>query len=279
LDVHVQKLLSALGLLAVAACGDSDAPSPQEDAGSEVLDAGDDAGCHVELDASSGSLGPTSSVRVANTLSGLALDAWVADDSQRPVRVAQNLEPGTISDYFAVPIDAFTRSPEFVLLPAGACPANTNWSVVSGPDRAFISVNALEGESQRASVIIGLDDDTNQVQWETLDESELAVGSASQANLHISYGLFDIRGPNIALGTAAGGCFHNGSTNVNDVFSLPPGSFDFGVYDALSNTKCVPATLLASVPLDVPAGQNLLVVTYLEANMVKIMSAPILERP
>lgn len=273
----------ALGLLAASACGDDTSGSPRDDAGI-VGDGDGDGTCEGEGsddgDAGTGglgSLGPTARVRVANTVPGSSFDAWAANTSRCPVRVAQSIPFGAISDYFEVPVNAFSQDPEFVLLPSGERPADTNWLVVSGPDRAFITTSQLDGAGQQGSLIVSLDDDTNQLQYEQLDESDLNAGDASQANLHIAYGLFDIAGgQNIDLGTVGKGCFHSGSTSVSQVFSLPAGNFEFGVYDSQVTAGCAASTLLASAPLDVAAGENVLLVTYLDDNAVKIVSAPIL---
>lgn len=270
------KLFVAVALSTAAACGDDSSDSTQADAGAVGYGDGDGDGDADAGSQGSGSLGPTSRVRVANTVAGLSFDAWAADTSRHPVRVAQDLTFGTISDYFEVPINAFSQDPEFVLLPSGEQPADTNWQVVSGANRAFITVTQLDGENQQGSLIVSLDDDTAQLQAETLDESELEAGSPSQANLHIHYGLFDIVGGQVIdFGTVGHGCFHAGSTSVGQVFSLPAGALDFGVYDSQLTAGCHASTLLASAPLEVAAGNHALVVTYLDSNAVKIVSAPI----
>ncbi|MFT3927123.1 MAG: hypothetical protein QM778_31545 [Myxococcales bacterium] len=268
--------LSLVTVLALG-CGDSDAPSAADDAGSGGDGDGDgDVNVVVDLDGGSATLGPTAEVRVANTVQGVSFDAWVRDQDDRAVRVAESLTFGSISEYFEVPLNAFSHHPEFVLLPSGQLPTGGNWSVVSGPDRAAVTVGELDGAQQRASLIVSLDNDTNQVAYATLDESRLMEGDPKLANLHIYYGLFDIDGGIVAdLGIVGSGCFHAGSTNVADVFSVTPGSFAFGVCDSQLTAGCPSTTLLSAVTLTMGPGENQLVVTYLENTYVRLMAAHI----
>ncbi len=66
-----------------------------------------------------------------------------------------------------------------------------------------------------------------------------------------------------------------GSTSVSDVHSVPPGAFDLSVYDLQTGVDCSETPVLGTLHLDIEAGDNVLVVMYLDGGEVKLISAPI----
>jgi hypothetical protein len=229
-----------------------------------------------------GQLGPTARVRVVQLVKGVTFDAWGADSNYNPVRVGQNIAYETISAYLDVPLDRLTMDPTFVLLPSGEAPAaNASWQVPpAAGDRTRIELTGLGATNNQATVILtGTDNGTN-IAAEMLAESKLAAGSATKANLHISYNIFDLGGSVVpALAVVGQACFLTASAGVADRFSVDPGSFTVGLFDLEDVSDCTTTTPLATVALDVAAGASELVAMYHEAAVVKFVHAPIVVTP
>ncbi|MBK8713521.1 MAG: DUF4397 domain-containing protein [Deltaproteobacteria bacterium] len=224
--------------------------------------------------AGDGELGPAARVRFVNAVPDASFDAWVADVDGAPVRVAENIGFGEVSDYLDAPLNPFSQWPEMVLMPSGEAPQNTpNWRLdnVSGPDRIFLEVRELDAEGEQASLIVTRDE---VLQWQTLDETEIADADPSQATLHISYNLFDLEGPQVsALAVVGQPCLHVGSTSVALPWSVPPGSFELGYYDVQTDGECTNA--LQTLPITAAAGERVLVVLYHDDAEVLMLETPI----
>ena len=103
--------------------------------------------------------------------------------------------------------------------------------------------------------------------------------SATKANLHISYNIFDLGGPVVpALAVVGQPCFLSESAGVTDLFSVDPGAFTVGLYDLEDVSECT-TTPLATVSLSVAAGASELIAMYHQASAVKFLHAPIVVTP
>lgn len=232
-------------------------------------------------DAGSAGSGPTAKVRVVDLVPGVTFDAWGRGPDSKPMRIARGLEYETISDYIDVPLNMLTLTPVFNLWRAGDMPPSDalfSSLLDDSYERVRIEVLELDGPDQRATIILEPTEpkDATQLEYETLDETEAERGSASQLNLHVSYHLFDIGG-GVVPSTAVAGkpCLFEGSTSVAEVFSVPPGAFDLAVYDRQTGVGCSETDPLGMIHLEGEAGDNLLVVEYLDGEDVKLLSAPI----
>jgi hypothetical protein len=273
--ISVRLLASSL-LLVASACGDDADPSTDDGASSPSdTSAGDPSTSAGE--SGSGELGPTARVRVVNLVQGVELTAWGADTDFNPVMITEGLAYASASDYFDAPLNAFTMHPEVVLVPTGEVVENVaTWQVDNsmGPDRAFVSFTELDGADQQATIIVTLDDSSGNLQYEQLDESELMLGDASMANLHISWDLFDLEGGVVAAFSVVGDpCLFSGSTGVPQAWPVAPGSFEVGIYDQQIVSDCT--MQLASIPITAAAGDQVLVAAYHEGADVKLLSAAI----
>ncbi len=230
---------------------------------------------------SGGQLGATARVRVVNLVKRVSFDAWGADTKSNPVRLGQNIAYETISPYLDVPLNQFTMEPTFVLLPSGEAPAaGASWMVppVAG-DRTRIQLTGLGATRNQATVIVKDVDNGTNVSAETLEESKLVAGSASKANLHFSYNIFDLGGPVVpAFAVVGQPCLLTESAGVPEVFSVDPGSFTLGFFDLETVSDCT-TTPLSTVDLTVAAGATELVAIYHEASVVKFLHAPIVVTP
>jgi hypothetical protein len=227
-----------------------------------------------------GQLGPTARVRVVHLVPGVTFDAWGADINYQPVRVGQNIAYETISDYLNVPLDKLTMDPTFVLLPSGVVPTGASWQVlpVAG-DRTRVALTGLGATKNQATVILTSSDSGTNISAETLAEGKLAPGSATKANLHVSYNIFDLGGSVVpALAVVGQPCFLFDSSGVADLFSVDPGTFTVGLFDREDVSECT-TTPLATVALSVAAGASELIAMYHQGAMVKFLHAPIVVTP
>ena len=236
------------------------------------------------IDGGGGMLGPTSSIRVVNLVPDVTFDAWGPGPDRLPIRLAEGIEYETVSDYFEAPVNQFTMEPIFVLWKSGdEPPEGMLFSTLldDSHDRVRIEVRELDGPGERATITVEPqepfdEDPTTALQYETLDETELERGDAAMLNLHVSYHLFAIGGGIVDSFAIEGeSCLHDGSTNVAQVFSVPPGESTLAVYDRQTGVGCSETDPLATLPLDGEAGDNMLVVLYREGTEVKLLSAPI----
>lgn len=165
----------------------------------------------------------------------------------------------------------------FVLLPSGQQPADSaTWNQIHGPDRARVALEGL-GASGRASVVVSLNSDANQLQWEVLDERNLRAGDPTKAAFNLSYHLQDVRDTiYVAFGPVGSSCFLEGPANIDEVWNLDPKA-TLGVFDLHDGNDCSTLTPLATVPLDTTAGARFLVVSYEVDGQVRLLSAPITE--
>ena len=227
-----------------------------------------------------GQLGPTARVRIVQLVPGVTFDAWGADSNYQPVRVGQNIVYETISDYLNVPLDKVSMDPAFVLLPSGVVPAGASWQTVPvAGDRTRVTLTGLGATKNQATVILTSADSGTNVSVETLAEGKLAPGSATKANLHISYNIFDLGGSVVpALAVVGQPCFLYDSAGVADLFSVDPGAFTVGLYDLEDVSYCT-TTPLATVALSVAAGATELIAMYHQAAVVKFLHAPIFVAP
>ena len=227
-----------------------------------------------------GQLGPTARVRVVQLVPGVTFDAWGADSNYQPVRVGQNIAYETISDYLNVPLDKLTMDPSFVLLPSGVTPTGASWQAVGAAgDRTRIALTGLGATHNQATVILTSTDSGTNISAETLAEGKLAPGSATKANLHISYNIFDLGGTVVpALAVVGQPCFLYDSSGVADVFSVDPGTFTVGLYDLEDVSECT-TTPLFTVSMTVAAGGSELIAMYHQAAVVKFLHAPIVVTP
>ncbi|MDC0668076.1 hypothetical protein POL58_10025 [Nannocystis sp. ncelm1] len=228
-------------------------------------------------DPTGGAIGPTAQIRLVNLVPGLTFDMWGADEDFMPVLIAEGIAPETASDYIDVPVNPYTMDPGFVLVPAGeVIEATPTWQTDAGakPDHANINIDELDGAGQRATVIGSRDMETNELSFEHLDETELQLGDVSQANLHISYKLFDLPGTVVpAIAIVGQPCLFTGSTAAPQAWSVAPGSFELGVYDIQTESECT--VQLASAPITAAAGDQVLVAIYHIDSTVKLLTAPI----
>lgn len=290
LPLRLAALLVAAPLLVpLVACTarDDDLADDTDDSGGASLSASASATASASASASAsagestgdptagdGELGPAARVRFVNVVPDASFDAWVADLDGAPVRVAENIGFGEVSDYLDAPLNPFSMWPEMVLMPSGEAPENTpNWRLdnVSGPDRIFLEIRELDAEGEQASLVITRDE---VLRWETLDETEIAQADPSQAALHISYNLFDLEGSQVsALGVVGQPCLHVGSTGVALPWPVAPGSFELGYYDLQTETECTNA--LQTLPITAAAGERVLVVLYHDGGEVLMLETPI----
>ena len=132
----------------------------------------------------------------------------------------------------------------------------------------------LDAADEQATIIVTLDDFTGNIQWEQLDETELMLGDASMANLHISWNLFDIGGGIVpAFAVVGEPCLFEGSTGVPQPWSVAPGTFDVAIYDRQMVSECTEQ--LASTSIAAAAGEQVLVAVYEIADDVRLLTAPI----
>lgn len=262
-----------------SACGDdAGSSSPTDATDDSSLTSADTSGADASAThGTGGELGPTAQVRIVNLVEGMTFDVWGADADFSPVMVAQDLAFETVSDYFDAPLNEFTMDPQIVLLPAGEVPEDVaTWQVdnSSGPDRAFVIVSELDAADEHATLIVSLDAFTSQLQYEQLDETELMLGDTSQANLHISYKLFELGGSVVpAFAVVGEPCLFSGSTGVAQPWSVAPGTFDVGIYDIQTVSECT--TQLASISITASAGEQVLVAMYHVADDARLLTAPI----
>lgn len=229
-------------------------------------------------------LGPTATIRIVNLVPDVTFAAWGPDISRRPVRLARNLEYATASEYFEAPVNPISMEPIFVLWKDGDQPEEgAMFSMLNdnSHERLRIEVGDLDAAGERATIIVKpqepIDEDpTAPLQYETLDETELNRGDATQLNLHIAYHLFDI-GNGIVDSIAIEGesCLHGGSASVVQVFSVPAGESTLAVYDVQTGVDCSETPPLATLPIAGEPGDNLLITIYHEQGNVKMFSAPI----
>jgi hypothetical protein len=226
--------------------------------------------------AGGGELGPTAQIRIVNLVEGLTFDAWGADVNNSPVRIAEGLAFESISGYIDAPLYEVTMSPELVLMPAGEVPEDTSFWMVdnsTGPDRAYVKINELDAANERATIIVRLDDFTDQIQWEQLDETELMLGEPASANLHISYEL-NLEGTVVPAFSVAGEpCLFTGTTGVAQAWPVTAGTFDVGVYDTQTVAECT--TELATTSITAAAADQVLVAVYNVDADVRFLTAPI----
>jgi hypothetical protein len=282
---------------ALSGCGDDDAAAAASDggaghaaasggggvghAGSSGAGRGGASGTRGGGQSGSAATIQTAQVRVVDLVPDVTFDAWGRGPDNKARRIAQGIEYETVSDYIDVPLDMLTMTPVFVLWRAGdAPPADALFGSLldDSYERVRIEVLELDGPDQRATIILEPAEpkDATQLEYETLDETEANRGSASQLNLHVAYHLFDIGG-GVVPSTAISGmdCLFRGSTSVADVFSVAPGAFDLAVYDLQTGVGCSQTDPLGMIHLEGAAGDDLLVVEYLDGEDVRLLSAEI----
>lgn len=234
--------------------------------------------------AAGGGLGPTSSIRVVNLVPDVTFDAWGPGLDGKPVRLAENLEYETASDYFEVPVNEFSQEPIFILWRSGDAPdpaLSFSMRLENTHERMRVQARELEGPGERATVIIEPvepfdENPTAPLQFEQLDETELMRGDATKLNLHVSYHLFGIGGGIVNSFAIEGeSCLHDGSTSVTQAFSVPAGESTLAIYDRQTGAGCSETDPLATLPIAGDAGDNLLITLYREGNDIKMFSAPL----
>lgn len=275
--------------LLAAACGDDGAGGMADaggtggsggtagSGGAGAIGGGGSGGTGGTLDASTGQLGPSARIRIANIVPATTFDAWGPNIELRPVLAQGDIAYASVTDYFDVQLNMVAQHPIFVVLPDGEEPDTTSglWlNQESGPDRSTIDVREIDGPDEQATVVLKPSSNGENLAWEQLDETELNTGDPTKANLHISYNLFDLtNGAVISFAVVGQPCFHDGSTNIAQVWSVEPGSFELGVYDQQTVSECT--TPIATVPIEAAAGDNVLVVVYHEDNAIKFLTAPV----
>lgn len=155
-----------------------------------------------------------------------------------------------------------------------ACPSDSDIDTGSGPDGASITFTELSAADERATAIVSLDQMSNQLAAEQLDETDLMLGDPTKANLHVSFNLFDLGGPVVpAFAVAGEPCLFDGSTGVAQAWPVAPGTFDVGMYDRQTVSECTEE--LASVSITAAAGDQVFVGVYHVGAQVKLLTAPI----
>lgn len=270
----------ALCTALASACGDDADPQITDGGPSSSADDDESGGSPdtgADTGTGSGELGPTAQVRVVNLVEGMTFAAWGADSEFSPVVLHDGMTFETISDYFDAPLDQVMMHPQIVLLPAGETPDDVaTWEIDNslGPDRAFVTFTELDAADERATIIVTLDAFTGNLQYEQLDETELMLGDASMANLHVSWNLFDLAGGVVpAFAVAGQPCLFDGSTGVPQAWSVAPGTFDVAIYDRQTVSDCTEQ--LASTSITAAAGDEVLVAVYHVGDEVRFVSEAI----
>ena len=225
---------------------------------------------------SGGNLGPTAQVRLVNLAADTGFSVWVADVDHHPVQVLDAVAYEAISDYFDVPLDQLSQNPTFNLLPVGEAPDDTpTWPFDNsqGADRALVQVTELDGAGQQATLVLDLTADPAQVEYETLDESNLMLGDPSMANLHVAWRLFDYPPPAVPDFAVAGQPCLFDTTGVPQPWSVAPGTFDVGVYDLQMVSDC--SVALGTTSITAAAGDQVLLAVYHVDADVRFLQAPI----
>lgn len=268
----MRTALLLLGCLWLVACGDDADPSDAGTAGSSGSGGG------------GSELGPTARVRVVNLVPDVTFDAWGPNADGDPVLLGTELEFGTISEFLDVPINMFSQEPIFLLWATGDVPEGENGFssyLDNTHERMRVSVGELDGEGEAATVIITPTDDapTATLQYQQLDETETDRGDSALANLHITVEWEAVLDTSAVPGIALEGqeCLFTGSSSVSQVWSVPPGDITLGYYDIQTVSACEDAEAIATFDLDVAAGDNQLVVFYLDGDALKMISAPLSE--
>jgi hypothetical protein len=215
-------------------------------------------------------------VRIASIVPMPAsFDAFGEDANYKPVPAAHDITYGMVSDYFNIGLNRVTNTPSFLILPSGQMPNRNDptWLNVAAPaaDRMRIDVTGIDAD-QYATLIVSPTDNNTNLQYETLDESNLQAGTAGKVHLHISWNLFDLGGSFVpALSIVGQPCLTTDSTSVSDVFSVPPGRFQLGIYDRQDVSDCT--VLMGSIEIAAAANDNVLVVVYHVGTQIKFMTA------
>jgi hypothetical protein len=297
--MRTSPVYSCLLILALAwGCGD-DEPSP--DAGSAGSDAGTSAsgsgasgsGTSGTLAADSGAegdagLGPTVLVRVVNLVPDVTFDMWGPDLDRKPVRLAEGLAYGTITDYTEVAYSEAFDSATLVLWKSGEQPEEgmlfgTLLTAPSTHERQAIELRVVDNPGDRVTLVVSPQDRTadSPLEWGIFDETD-ANDDATQANLHVAFELADWFGelpdgasPSFAVKGQP--CLFDGSTNFQLAQMVAPGDFEVAVYDTQTGAECDSAPELVSAPIEAAAGESLVVVVYFDGTDYKILSAPVVK--
>lgn len=268
--VRLRSISATITLcVALSACGDDGPSLPGlDDDGSD--DAGDDA-----ADTGSGEIGPVARIRLINLVPGQSFDVWGADVDHDPVLIASGIAPESVSEYLDAPLNSFTMHPELVLMPAGEAPENVaTWEVDNGmgPDRANVIVTELDGAGQQATLV--LSSEGANVGYEQLDETEIMTGDPGAVSLHVGYRLFDLEGPTVAaFGIVGEPCLFTGSSGIPQPWSIPPGTFDVGVYDLQTVSECT--TPLVTASITAAADEHVIAIMYHVGDEIALLTAPI----
>jgi hypothetical protein len=230
-----------------------------------------------------GQLGPAAQVRVVNLVPGVTFDAWGPDADAVPTRLAEGLTYGTISDYFAAPLNRISQDPIFVLWKSGELPEEGKlFSTLQDNthERVRIEMRELDAEGEHGTIVLSPMDDSadSSLQFTTLDEVETARGMPTKANLHVSFHLEPGAlpgGVQPSVSIKGQSCLFNGSTSIALAHSVEPGSFELAVYDRQSSADCGETPELSTHALEVAAGDNELVVIYLDGGEITWLNAPL----
>lgn len=285
--------LVSIACCLMVACGDDDSSSDGGISGTDGAGSGGSSGRAGASGAGTGGeggegdvdasldLGPTANVRVMHLVEGVTFAAWGSGPEARPVLLADDLEHATISDYIEMPLNRITQHPMFVLWPSGEMPeegALFSTLLENDHDHLRVEVRELDGDDQYATILVApVDAEPDSIlEYQTLDEEDTDQGDPTQANLHITTYWEPLLDTTAVPGIALLGepCLFTGSSSVSVAWPAPPGEITLGYYDIQDTSACEDSDPIKTFELEVEAGDNELVVFYLDGGELEMLHAP-----